>query len=127
MINEFNLLGGEIITPVEERFSNLYVSDNQVSLVQSKASNNASSLDVSGCYVTPGLIDLQVNGTDACDLWANPSKEEFDALCQQLLKSGVTAFLPTLITASPEHIKKNIAFLESLGVMGGNAASGKSG
>jgi N-acetylglucosamine-6-phosphate deacetylase len=118
-MNEFNLLGGEVVTPEEERFVDLHIVGGQVSMVASKAASQATSLDVSQCYVTPGLIDLQVNGTDACNLWDNPGPDEFHALCQQLLRAGVTAFLPTLVTAAPEHLKKSIEILESMGVANG--------
>jgi N-acetylglucosamine-6-phosphate deacetylase len=37
-------------------------------------------------------------------------------LCGRMLRSGVTSFLPTLITDDLTHMSKNISFLQSLGV-----------
>jgi N-acetylglucosamine-6-phosphate deacetylase len=68
------------------------------------------------CFVTAGLFDLQVNGCPECNLWDDPTPGQFNQLCQLLLNAGVTAFLPTLITDEWQHLKKNIAFLESMGI-----------
>lgn len=73
-------------------------------------------IDASNCYVTPGLIDLQVNGSPKCNLWADPSEADLIALRRQMLECGVTSFLPTLITDDIEHLNKNISFLNANGV-----------
>ncbi|MFM8904538.1 MAG: N-acetylglucosamine-6-phosphate deacetylase [Verrucomicrobiota bacterium] len=50
-------------------------------------------------WVAPGLVDLQVNGYMGRDVnAASPSAVEISRLCQEMLKVGVTAFLPTVIT-----------------------------
>lgn len=50
-------------------------------------------------WVAPGLVDLQVNGYMGRDVNASsPSASEISRLCQEMLKVGVTAFLPTVIT-----------------------------
>ncbi|MGA0134124.1 MAG: amidohydrolase family protein, partial [Opitutales bacterium] len=56
-------------------------------------------------WVAPGLVDLQVNGYMGCDVnAASPSASEISRLCQEMLKVGVTAFLPTVITNSEAAI-----------------------
>lgn len=108
------LAGGHVITPHEERFCKLSLDGEFIESVgQGKAS--ARILDVSNCYVTPGLIDLQVNGSSSCDLWADPTETELLQLQKELMAEGVTSFLPTLITDSICHLKKNIAFLSKAG------------
>ncbi len=111
-------IGGTIITPLEERITDLIIDDG---IVQNVGALNSSSikletLDVSGCYVTPGLIDLQLNGGPACNFWESPTQKELTAFCRAQVNAGVTTFLPTLITADVEHLTKNTKFLESLGV-----------
>ncbi|MBM3826148.1 MAG: amidohydrolase family protein [Verrucomicrobia bacterium] len=50
-------------------------------------------------WVVPGLVDLQVNGYMGRDVnAASPSAVEISRLCQEMLKVGVTTFLPTVIT-----------------------------
>jgi N-acetylglucosamine-6-phosphate deacetylase len=125
-MHEFSLVGGEIITPEKQRSANLYVSNGRLTVLPANESGKSGKrIDVSGCLVTPGLIDLQVNGTGKCNLWAQPNEAQFEALCDELLHAGVTCFLPTLITSDLEHIKKNRRFLEAMGAgMPLNGASG---
>lgn len=56
-------------------------------------------------WLSAGFVDLQVNGYAGHDLNA-PTLDvaTVRALCQALLKAGVTAFLPTLITAPEARI-----------------------
>lgn len=56
-------------------------------------------------WLSPGFIDLQVNGYDGCDLNAESiTPEVVIALAQKLIAVGVTTFLPTLITAAEDRI-----------------------
>ena len=48
--------------------------------------------------LAPGLVDLQVNGCYGAD-FVNASAQEWDVLTTRLLETGVTALLPTFITA----------------------------
>jgi len=119
------LIGGTVITPLEERVTDLIVDDGLVVNVGTlnHGSTKLETLDVSGCYVTPGLIDLQLNGGPACNFWTDPTDKELSAFCRAQVAAGVTAFLPTIITDDVKHIMKNVKFLESLGV--GESGIGK--
>ncbi|MDR3752101.1 MAG: amidohydrolase family protein [Terracidiphilus sp.] len=56
-------------------------------------------------WLAPGLIDLQVNGYGGCDLNADAVDADVVlALTRQMLSTGVTTFVPTLITAPEEKI-----------------------
>lgn len=56
-------------------------------------------------WLSPGFIDLQVNGYCGYDLNAESLEPEaVIALTEQLVAVGVTTYLPTLITASEERI-----------------------
>lgn len=53
-------------------------------------------------FVAPGFIDWQVNGRDDLDLWTIVSRgdvESFERLGRTQLASGVTSWLPTLVSA----------------------------
>ena len=54
-------------------------------------------LDADGLTVVPGLIDLQVNGAAGLDITAQP--ESLWEVAAALADYGVTAFVPTVITA----------------------------
>src|SRR5438128_738950 len=112
------LLGGQIITPVERRFASLCISEGVIKSIGCEDTEDraAKTLDVSGCYVTPGLVDLQVNGDPSCNFWADPTESDVEKLCHDFLKKGITCFLPTLITDDVKHINQTKAVLEKLGV-----------
>ncbi len=56
-------------------------------------------------WLSPGFIDLQVNGYGGCDLNAESiTLGEVIELTHKLVATGVTTFLPTLITAGEDRI-----------------------
>lgn len=67
-----------------------------------------SVIDAKKSYISPGFIDVHVHGVGDCD----PRKEGTKALANAVVASGVTSFLPTIIT-SPEDVTldavKNLA------------------
>ncbi len=110
--------GGQLITPLEERFTTVWIKGSAIGHLGDRQPDGASAdqtLDATGCYVTPGLVDLQVNGGQSCNLWGDPTQSELDSLRLDLANRGVTSFLPTLITDELGHLKKNIALLEASG------------
>jgi len=61
-------------------------------------------------YLSPGLVDLQVNGYGSLDFNApDLSVDQVAALTNKLGRLGATTFLPTLITASEAGIVKGLA------------------
>ncbi|MCC6704831.1 MAG: N-acetylglucosamine-6-phosphate deacetylase [Thermomicrobiales bacterium] len=60
-------------------------------------------------WIGPGLVDLQVNGYGGIDLNApDLTVERVIGLTHALLAIGVTAYLPTLVTDSPEAIEQRL-------------------
>ncbi len=67
------------------------------------AINDASWADP--VWLSPGLVDLQINGYRGFDLNGDGlTTDTVIELTRSVLKVGVTAFLPTIITASEEKI-----------------------
>jgi len=67
------------------------------------AINDVPSADPA--WLSPGLIDLQINGYQGFDLNAdNLTSDTVIDLSRSVLATGVTTFLPTIITASEEKI-----------------------
>jgi N-acetylglucosamine-6-phosphate deacetylase len=58
----------------------------------------------------PGFIDLQINGAFGADV--GPEPEAIRTLVAELPATGVTAFLPTLISSPPESYEGFFAALE---------------
>lgn len=50
--------------------------------------------------ISPGLIDLQVNGGFGVEVTPNP--DDIDHISRESLKTGVTAWLPTVVTSAAE-------------------------
>ncbi|ELV8656914.1 TPA: N-acetylglucosamine-6-phosphate deacetylase [Vibrio vulnificus] len=65
--------------------------------------------DLSGANVSPGFIDLQLNGCGGVMLNDEITAETMQIMHKANLKSGCTSFLPTLITSSDEDMRAAIS------------------
>ncbi|MAE76874.1 MAG: N-acetylglucosamine-6-phosphate deacetylase [Planctomycetes bacterium] len=59
-------------------------------------------------WLLPGFVDLQVNGFGGVDVATAPA-EDLHRLGQKLVATGVTSFLPTLISAPIEILERQLA------------------
>jgi N-acetylglucosamine-6-phosphate deacetylase len=80
-------------------------------LVVGSAPAGAPAFDATGCYVLPGLVDLQVNGAHGDDLTGQP--ETLWNVAAALARHGVTAFAPTVITSAPQARARALAALRA--------------
>jgi N-acetylglucosamine-6-phosphate deacetylase len=81
---------------------------------QTSAYSSDRILDLEGDFLTLGGIDLQING--ALGL-AFPDLEkkhipQLREICQFLWQEGIDAFLPTIVTTSPENIWRSLGVIE---------------
>ena len=67
-------------------------------------------LDATGCTVLPGFVDLQVNGAVGVDLTSAP--ERVDEVSAFLPQTGVTSFMPTVISSAHEVTTHALRTLE---------------
>jgi N-acetylglucosamine-6-phosphate deacetylase len=65
---------------------------------------------VSQNLVADGLIDLQINGAYGHDFTSDP--ESIWQVGRLLPQQGITSFLPTVITSSPDHVGAALAALK---------------
>lgn len=65
--------------------------------------------DLSGANLSPGFIDLQLNGCGGVMLNDAITPETMQIMHEANLKSGCTSFLPTLITSSDEDMRTAIS------------------
>ncbi len=65
-------------------------------------------IDLNGDIVSPGYVDLQVNGGDGVMLNDDPSVETIRRIAQAHHRLGVAALLPTLITDTSEKTRAAI-------------------
>ncbi|KAI9250379.1 hypothetical protein EDC94DRAFT_316533 [Helicostylum pulchrum] len=83
-------------------------------------------IDAQGCIISPGYIDLQINGAFGYDF--SEVDETIDKLAQDielvakgLLQFGCTAFCPTVVTSAPQVYSKVLPLLRH---RPGNAQTG---
>ncbi|MFH4615328.1 N-acetylglucosamine-6-phosphate deacetylase [Vibrio diabolicus] len=65
--------------------------------------------DLAGANLSPGFIDLQLNGCGGVMLNDAITPETMQIMHEANLKSGCTSFLPTLITSSDEDMRTAIS------------------
>lgn len=114
-----------LITPDAERYTDLKVKSGCFADGKTPEADGSTYIQASGCYITPGLIDLQVNGGPECDLWADLDLSSLFKLRQTMARCAVTSFLPTLITGELEHLKVNLTYLSENGVNAQKALVGQ--
>ena len=66
-------------------------------------------VDLAGLWLVPGLIDIQVNGAAGHDTTDDPSS--IWAVGEAVAATGVTAFLPTIVTAPEGRIDEALRVL----------------
>jgi len=101
--------------------SSLIINDDLIEEIGSQ--NNQQDMeviDLTGYKIIPGLIDLHIHGANGYDTM-DSSYEALNEISKYLSENGVTAFLPTTVTANWERIRdaaKNIDETMKKGVDG---------
>jgi N-acetylglucosamine-6-phosphate deacetylase len=76
----------------------------------SERRSDAETVDVDGCVISPGFIDLQCNGAVGVDLTTDP--DGIAAVARALPRFGITSFLPTVVTSPAANRRAAIRALE---------------
>jgi len=77
-------------------------------------------IDATELFLTPGFIDLQINGAFGHDFTADPSS--IWPVAELLPRYGVTAFLPTIITSPQETVAAAQQIISQVPAAGGRGA-----
>jgi N-acetylglucosamine-6-phosphate deacetylase len=83
--------------------------------------NGAECIDLEGQLLLPGFVDMQANGGGGVLFGDSPTVETLRTMAEAHNRYGTTAFLPTLISGSPDVIAAAIAAVDEairLGVPG---------
>lgn len=64
----------------------------------------SEGIDLSGCLVAPGFVDIHVHGCDGADT-CDGTREAIGRMAGYLIRKGVTSFCPTTMTVSPQTIR----------------------
>ncbi|MCX5773661.1 MAG: N-acetylglucosamine-6-phosphate deacetylase, partial [Fusobacteria bacterium] len=76
--------------------------------------DGSTIIDCSGKILTPGFIDLQINGFGGKLLNSEITKECLEIMTKSARKYGATTIAPTLITTSDEKIEKALDLVKEL-------------
>ncbi len=76
--------------------------------LQDQLPENIETIDLNGANLSPGFIDLQLNGCGGVMFNDEITAETIHTMHLANLKSGCTSFLPTLITSSDEDMQQAI-------------------
>lgn len=85
---------------------------------------NQEVLDIKGMTLSPGFLDLQLNGCGGVLFNDDISEKTLEIMNETNKKYGCTSFLPTLITSPDEKIEKALNLMkglknrEEIGVLG---------
>jgi N-acetylglucosamine-6-phosphate deacetylase len=110
------LLRGRVITPAQDiAEGSVLVENGRVSWVRPGRIDVAATelIDGPGQVITPGFIDLQVNGFAGND--AAAGTDSISSIAAALPRTGITAFLPTMITAQLDCMANFVTAVEAAG------------
>ncbi len=72
-------------------------------------------VDMKGCYCVPGMIDTHIHGAGGFDSsTAYDNEAAMGEMCMTLAEHGVTSFLPTIISGTPERMLRAVSTLSRL-------------
>ncbi|HXH24935.1 MAG TPA: N-acetylglucosamine-6-phosphate deacetylase [Vicinamibacterales bacterium] len=107
------LAGGDLVLPDRVLSSaSLLIDGEQIAAIDPRPRiepAGADVVDVTGCYVVPGFIDVHVHGVEGHDTLDGAGA--IAAIAQRLPRYGVTAFCPTAVACPPEALR---AFLDQV-------------
>ncbi len=90
----------------------LTVAGGRIEEINPADPSRACDLGDENLRVSAGFVDIQINGYDGVDFNnTDTSTEEIITATRRLWRTGVTAFCPTIITGSFDHIEKCISNL----------------
>ncbi|MEM8904044.1 MAG: N-acetylglucosamine-6-phosphate deacetylase [Actinomycetota bacterium] len=103
MTGDLVIRGGSVVTPSGRVEGDVVVVNGRIASVGVPApSSTGTIVDADGLVVAPGFVELQVNGGWGTDVTSDPPS--MWPLAEQLLTRGVSSFLPTVVTSSPDAV-----------------------
>jgi N-acetylglucosamine-6-phosphate deacetylase len=82
-------------------------------ILASNLPKNIAIIDLEGCHLSPGFIDLQLNGCGGVMFNGAETEQTLTTMQAANLKSGTTSYLPTFITASDDRMKQAVTVTRS--------------
>ena len=114
------ILGGQVLTPDEtlDGYAVLIEDDHVATLTNESVPAAERTIDATGLRVVPGLIDLHVHGAVGSDVM-DATPQALTAMEHFFVRHGVTAYLPTTMTASPPALLAALSNVATAPASGG--------
>jgi N-acetylglucosamine-6-phosphate deacetylase len=111
-MNEPYALVGEVLTTAGTTRAAVVIRDGKIDAVlrEPRSGDLPSKHREFAGLLCPGFIDLQINGAFGADI--GPDPDAIKTLVAKLPATGVTSFLPTLISSPPERYEEFFTALE---------------
>ena len=97
-MNSLVVRNGSVVVPAGTTVADVTIEGETITAVAENGPTDRLDFDATDLVVAPGLIDIQVNGVGGYDFSSQP--DSIWAAGEWLASTGVTAFLPTIITGS---------------------------
>jgi N-acetylglucosamine-6-phosphate deacetylase len=111
------IFNGQVVTPYRIiKNGTIIVRDGIIETLAegNLESTEATEIDANGTYISSGLIDIQINGFLGVDFSdQNLTLEDLRKATKALWKTGVTTFLPTVITNDQTNLVNSFSILAS--------------
>ncbi len=104
------ITGGRVFTPEGPIAADLEIREGTIVGIGTGTTGD-TTIDARGLSVVPGFIDLQINGGFGHDFTNDPST--IWDVGRRLPETGVTAFLPTIITSPPRSVEQAMRVLDA--------------
>lgn len=75
----------------------------KIARIGPKLTGTGHSIDLSGCVILPGLVDIHIHGCVGADTF-DGTRDAIERMAAHLVQKGVTSFCPTTMTGSAEQI-----------------------
>ena len=99
------VINGKIILKDDVLENKVIVFDKHIIDICDEAPNKCQVIDAKGNYVSPGLIDIHIHGCKGFDTM-DKDENAIEVISKGVAENGVTSFLPTTMSMSPERIYK---------------------
>ncbi len=99
------IINGKILKENEIIQGKVLLFDEKIIDICDKVKEGSEIIDAKGMYISPGLIDIHIHGSNGYDTMDDDDLA-IENISSALCKNGVTSFLPTTMTMDKEDIYK---------------------
>jgi N-acetylglucosamine-6-phosphate deacetylase len=109
--DELRVVGGRVLRVDGWIDADVVMDGGAIARIEREAglADGVTVLDATGLMVVPGFVDLQINGGFGCDFTSAPETIWF--VGSSLARTGVTAFLPTIVSSPPGTVDRALEVL----------------